>query len=219
MKRGAENRDEVIGADDSSAARRGRFPRVLLHSLGVVVAILLGLFLLHFFRPIEDIILDERIDWVLEDCVWQAQDNYVLVFSGDKHTGFCLRFDAGDLYGERGCFLRKGKTPIEKTDLAVDQRIIPVVPESHLEDAVLRILGQSLREELRNPYSQTMAERVGALLVVSTRLKLPQLQFGEAGRISFDDLKTLPAEVIEKRLYGTRKETEEMMRKIEDERR
>ena len=218
MKRGSENRDEVIGADDSSADRRGRFARVFLHSLGAALAVLLGLLVLHFFRPVEDIVLDERIDWVLEDCIWQGLSNYVLVFSGSGYKKFCLRFDGGDLYGERGCFLRKGKKPIDKTELAVDRRIIPVVSGSHLEDAVLRILGQSLRKELRNPFSQTVAERVGALLVVSDRLKIPQLQFGEAGGISFDDLKTLPAEVIEKRLYGTREETEEMMRKIEDER-
>ena len=219
MKQSPEDRDEVVRADASSINRRGRFARVFLHSLGVALAVLLGLLVLHFFRPVEDIVLDERIDWVLEDCIWQNQDNYVLVFSGSGYTTFCLRFDGGDLYGERGCFLRKGKRPIDETELAVDRRIIPVVSGSHFEDAVLRILGQSLRKELRNPFSQTMAERVGALLVVSTRLKLPQLEFGEAGKISFDDIRTLPAEVIEKRLYGTREETEEMMRKIEHEHR
>lgn len=217
MKPWEEDRDELVRAAETSTSRSGRVSRVFLHSLGVVVAILLGLLILHIFRPIEDIVLDEKIDWVLEDYSWQSLDNYVLIFSGSGHTKFCLRFDGGDLYGERGCFLRKGKSPIDKTQLGVDRSIIPVVSGSHLEDAVLRILGQTLRKELRNPFSQSMAERVGALLVVSTRLKLPQLEFGEAGRISFGDLKTLPAEVIEKRLYGTRKETEEMMRKIENE--
>ena len=217
MKPNANHVDHMANTAEIAKPKSGQWLSALLCLLGFTLAVPVGLFLVSYFRPIEDIMDDEKLDWVLEGYDWKGHQNYVLTFSGSGKADFCLRFEGGDFFERRGCYLRKGKAPIEKEEVGVDPNIVHVVSGSRLEDAVLRVLGQALRKELRVPFSLPMAERVGSLLVVSDRLKLPHLGFGEAGRLSFGQLKTLPPEVLEMRLYGTREETEAMIRKIEEE--
>jgi hypothetical protein len=208
------NRHERCPVVDRAARPSLRNSKLYLYSVLSIIAIIVLFLFFRQLASLEGVILDKGHDWHLEECSWKGYRDVDLVFLNSRKHRIRVSYKSGHFDDKNTCVISKVQSNTFPSKMWPKTSAINVLPESALEDALIRIVGQSLRKELaKTPRSLAV---IGGLVVVNDGLKVPTQNLAAGTGLSSQVLDSLPPNVLEKRLFGNRSETEAMIRLIEE---